>query len=126
MNPNQPDPSQMLPSNLLRGGQTSPGQIFQQNPMAQNMSPAAMGGDPSLAQQPPVGSQAIDQTMPQQGQPGLPGQPQPMDESKMILDALIERGKHHSKVEAKTLDTLIKMITAGLPAQDPNQNPPTA
>jgi len=118
----------MLPPNLLRGGQTSPGQIFQQNPLQANMSPSAMGADPSTMQQPPAGSQAGNPTMPQgtpppmagmqagNGQPDS-GQPQ-VSEAQYILNVLADRLKHHSKITEKTVSTLSDMITAGLPVPD--------
>src|ERR1035437_3344474 len=105
MNPNvQSNPSMMLPPSLLRGGSTSAGQIFQQNPLAENMGPSAMGGDPTLQTPPPDGSQAVNQSMPAPMQPGQPqaGQPdgsQPqMDEASYILKVLADRLNHHSTV----------------------------
>lgn len=119
----QSNPSQMLPPNLLRGGQTTPGQMFQQNPLSQNMGPSAMGGDPSLQAPPPAGSQAVNQGVPppmQLGQPtaGQPdnGAPQ-MSEAQMILNALEDRLQHHSKITEKTVSVLSDMIQAGLPQQ---------
>ena len=129
MQPNTPtaNPSQMLPSNLLRGGQTQPGQIFQQNPLSQNMGPSAMGGDPTLQTPPPADSQAVNQSMPQPGQ-AMPGQPQgqpqagqpdgsqpQMDEAQYILKVLGDRLAHHSKITAGTVSTLQKMIESGIP-----------
>lgn len=117
------NPSQMLPSNLLRGGQTTPGQIFPQNPLATGMSPSAMGGQPGLQPPPVAGSQAINQGVPppmQLGQPtaGQPdnGAPQ-MSEAQMILNALEDRLQHHSKITEKTVSVLSDMIQAGLPQQ---------
>ena len=122
MNPNvQSNPSQMLPPSLLRGGQTSAGQIFQQNPLSQNMGPSAMGGDPTLQTPPPAGSGAVNQSMPapmQQGQPqaGQPDGSQPqMDEALYILKVLADRLNHHSKITQSTVSTLQKMIESGLP-----------
>jgi hypothetical protein len=138
MNPNvQANPSMMLPPNLLRGGQNTPGQIFQQDPLSQNMSPSAMGADPSTMQQPPAGSAANNPTMPggtpppmagmQQanGQPGA-GDPQ-LSEAQYILNVLADRLKHHSKITEKTVGTLSDMIAAGMPMPDQSQQPaPTA
>ncbi len=130
MNPQQPqaNPSMMLPPNLMRGGQTTPGQIFQQNPLSQNMSPSAMGADPSLMQQPQPGSDAGNPTMPQPpGAPGLPGEQSPqISEAQYILNALADRLKHHSKITEKTVSTLSDMIGAGLPVSNDQANAPTA
>lgn len=126
MNPiPQANPTMMLPSSLLRGGQTTPGQIFQQYPLASGMSPAAMGADPTTMQQPPIGSQANNPTMPQSPQPnyagmtqnnGQPGSGSPnMTEADYILHIMGDRLKHHSKVTEKTVNTLADMIGAGLP-----------
>jgi hypothetical protein len=123
MQPNTPtaNPSQMLPAPLLRQGQTSPGQVFQQNPLSQNVSPSAMGGDPSLQTPPPAGSQAVNQSVPPPMQAGQPmaGQPDngqaPMSESDMILQALMKRLESGSKLTHKTADTIISMIQAQLP-----------
>lgn len=133
MNPSNPTPSMMLPPSLLRGGQTTPGQLFQQNPLQQNMSPMAMGADPSVMQQPQAGSQANNPTMPGQGtdpmagqqqanaQPGS-GQPQ-ISEAQYILNVLGDRLKHHSKITEKTVNTLSDMIAAGLPVQQDQGDP---
>lgn len=126
MNPiPQANPSQMLPPNLMRGGQTSPGQIFQQDPLSQNMSPNAMGADPSVMQQPPAGSQAGNPTMPPGVPPPMAGMQQPngqpgstdpqLSEAQYILNALADRLKHHSKITEKTVNTLSDMINANGP-----------
>ena len=133
MQPTGANPSMLLPSNLLRGGSTTPGQIFQQNPLSQNMSPSAMGQQPGLQTPPPAGSQAINPTMPpgggqpmpgqpQAGQPNtaLPGQQPQISESEMILQALMKRLESHSKLTHKTADTIISMIQSQLPQPDPN------
>jgi hypothetical protein len=131
-----PQPSDMLPpqavASMIRGGGT-PGQIFQQNPLSQNMTPGAAGYDPSLAQQPAPGSQMQNPMTPpssapqagmQQPNAGVPGQtPQPqMSEAEMILKALSDRLAHHSKVTQKTIDA----ITSQLDANQAIQNAPTA
>lgn len=118
----QANPSMMLPPSLLRGGQTQPGQIFQQNPLSQNMSPGAMGADPSVMQQPAPGSQAGNPTMPPGTPPpmagmqqanGQPGSQDPqLSEAQYILNALADRLKHHSKITEKTVNTLSDMISA--------------
>src|SRR5258708_34169967 len=112
----QANPSQMLPPSLLRGGQTSPGQIFQQNPLSQNMSPSAMGGNSTVMQQPAPGSQAGNPTMPpgtpppmagiQQanGHPGT-GQEQ-LSEAQNILNALPDPLNNTSKLTDKTVHSL--------------------
>jgi hypothetical protein len=136
MNPSA-NPSMMLPPSLLRNGQTTPGQLFQQNPLSQNMSPSAMGADPSLMQQPAPGSQANNPTMPGQmpmpqagmqqpnGQPDS-GTPQ-LSEAQYILNALADRLKHHSKITEKTVNTLSDMIAANGPqSPDQQQAAPTA
>jgi hypothetical protein len=118
MQPNTPTatPSQMLPSNLLRGGQNTAGQIFQQNPLATGMSPSAMGGDPSLQTPPPAGSQAVNQSTPPMAGTGQPqnGQP-PISEAQYILEALADRLAHHSKITEKTVSTLAQMIQSQVP-----------
>ncbi len=121
----QANPSQMLPPSLLRGGQTTPGMVFQQNPLSQNMSPSAMGADPSTMQQPPAGSQAGNPTLPPGTPPPMAGMSQPngqpgstdpqLSESQYILNALDARLKHHSKITEKTVNTLSDMIAAGNP-----------
>lgn len=130
MNP-QPNAASMLPpqavASLVRSGGT-PGQLFQQNPLAENMTPGAAGYDPTLAQQPAPGSQAQNPMQPpmpdpQQGmaQPtvGQPGQdPQQLSEAQMILNALTDRLAHHSKITEKTVATLGKMIEANGSIQD--------
>lgn len=131
MNPNagSPNPTDILPlqlvASMVRRG-ADPNQMFQQNPLSQNMTPGAMGADPTTMPQPPMGSQA-QSPMPQSSmQPSMQqstGQVQPMDESTMILQALQDRLSHHSKVTEKTISTLTKMIEAGIPVQP---NPPTA
>src|SRR5579864_1848636 len=129
-------PSMMLPPNLLRGGQTQPGQIFQQNPLSQNMSQSAMGDQPGLQPPPPPGSSAINQSMP--GSPPMPqagmqqpngqhdsGNPQ-LSESQYILNVLADRLSHHSKITQKTINVLSDMITSQLPVQNEQSNAPTA
>ena len=134
------NPSQLLPSNLLRGGQTSASQIFQQNPLQQGVSPSAMGADPSLMQQPQPGSAAGNPTMPPGGGQPMPGQPQAgqpasamlgtdpqISEAQYILNALADRLKHHSRITEKTVSTLSDMIGSQLPSPDQGQqNAPTA
>ncbi len=136
----QANPSMMLPPSLLRGGQTQPGQLFPQNPLSQNMGPSAMGGDPSLMQQPPAGSQAGNPTMPPPMQPGQPqaGQPEQAmpgstnlpqtSEAEMLIKILGDRLQHHSKITQGTLGTLSKMIESGLPipGQSDQGTPPAA
>lgn len=124
-----PDPSQMLPPQgvaaaVNRGA--SPMGMFQQNPMASNVTPDAPTFDPGLATQPNAGSQAQNPMMPPQPDPqaGMQqptGGVQPMDQSTMILQALQSRLEHHSKITEKTLSTLQKMVEAGLPQPDPMQ-----
>ncbi len=130
MNP-QPNAASMLPpqavASLVRSGGT-PGQLFQQDPLSQNMTPGSAGYDPTLAQQPPPGSQAANPMQgqmpdPQQGmqQPtvGQSGQdPQQLSEAQMILQALSDRLAHHSKITEKTVSTLGKMIEANGAIQD--------
>lgn len=133
MNPNAngPQPQQMLPPQAVaaavRRG-SDPNSLFQQNPLASNVTPGAPTYDPSLAPQPPAGSQAtnpMQQSAQMQGQ--MPGGQQPMSESEMILNALIDRLGSHSKMGEKTVSTLMKMIEAGIPTQpDQQANPPTA
>lgn len=131
----QANPSMMLPPSLLRGGQTQPGQLFPQNPLSQGVSPSAMGGDPSLMQQPPAGSQASNPTIQPPMQPGQPqaGQPDQMQgatqlpqtsEAEMLIKILGDRLQHHSKITQGTLGTLSKMIEAGLPVDQ--GTPPSA
>lgn len=132
MNPiPQAKPSMMLPPSLLQGGAT-PGQIFQQAPLSQNMSPSAMGANPALMQQPPVGSQANNPTMPgqtppplagMQAQNGQPGSAQPqMSEADYILKVLGDRLGHHSKVTEKTVNTISDLIAAMIPQPTDNTN----
>src|ERR1035437_9776429 len=109
----------MLPPSLLRGGSTSAGQMFQQNPLAENMGPSAMGGDPTLQTPPPAGSCAVNQSVQPPMQPGQPqagqdGSP-PIDEAQYILNVLGDRLAHHSKITEKTISTLSSMIQAGIP-----------
>ena len=135
----QATPSQMLPPSLLRGGQTTPGMIFQQNPLQQGVSPSAMGADPSTMQQPQPGSQAGNPTMPPGGGQPMPGQPQAgqaasampgtdpqVSEAQYILNALADRLAHHSKITQKTVNVLSDMIQSQLPQDQGQQNAPTA
>lgn len=115
----------MLPPALLRGGRTSPAAFVSGGPLQTNMSPAAMGADPTVMQQPQPGSQANNPTMPgptpppvagvsaNNGQPGS-GQPQ-LSEADYILHVLGDRLAHHSKITQKTINTLADMISAQLP-----------
>lgn len=129
-----PQPQDMLPGSAVaaavrRNG--SPNGLFQQAPLQAGMTQGAAGYDPSMQTQPNAGSQAQNPMMPPQADPqaGMQqptGGVQPMDESTMILQVLQDRLAHHSKVTEKTLSTIQKMVEAQLPAQDPNQNPPTA
>ena len=121
MNPN---PSSLLPpqavaSMVRQGG--DPNSLFQQNPLAQNMTPDAMGGNPSLMQPPPPGSQAQTPGQPPmpppqagmaQPQAGVPGQEPQMSEAEMILNALSDRLAHHSKITEKTIAAITSMIDA--------------
>jgi len=136
MNPNvNTNPSNMLPANLLRQGQTSPAQLMQgQNPLATGMSPAAMGAQPGMQPPPPPGSQAVNQSAPpppgvNPGSAQLPGQPQPLNESQMILDALIQRLGSHSKISEKSVNSLLKILEAqAIPPEQQDQqqgSPPT-
>ena len=137
LNPAVPtNPSSVLPQNLLRGGQTSPAQLMQgQNPLATGVSPSSPTFNPANVTPPPPGSQAQSQMMqpPQGTQPGspqLPGQPQPMDESSMILNALIDRLGSHSKISEKSVNSLLKILEAhAIPPEQQDQqqgSPPTA
>lgn len=130
-NPQSLIPPQAVAAAVRRGG--DPNQMFQQNPMASNMTSDAMGADPSLMPPPQAGSQAQNPMLPpqpdpqagmQQPQNGLPGQPQPLDQSQMILDTLADRLAHHSKITEKTIAVLSKMIEAGLPIDQSQQQSP--
>jgi len=128
----QANPSAMLPPNLLRGGSTTPGMMFQQDPLAQNMGNGAMGAQPGLQAPPPAGSQATNQSMPPGTPPpmagmsqsnGQPGSTDPqLSESQYILNALAERLKHHSKITEKTVNTLSDMIASQQPQPDPTSD----
>lgn len=125
-----PNPQMMLPPNnvasSVRAGM-NPNALFQQSPLTSGMTPSAMGADPTVMNQPPMGSQAQNPTMP--GNPVMPGQPQAgqpatavpgqdqqqLSEAQYILNVLAERLKHHSKITEKTVSTLADMITAGNP-----------
>jgi hypothetical protein len=135
----QANPSMMLPSSLLRGGQTQPGMMFQQSPLATGMGPSAMASQPGLQPPPPADSSAINQSMPAPMQPGQPqaGQPDQMpgatqlpqpSEAEMLIKILGDRLQHHSKITQGTLGTLSKMIEAGLPIPEQNGQgtPPAA
>lgn len=117
-----PTPQSMLPpqavASMVRGGD-DPNSLFQQNPLASNMTPGAMGVDPTLMQQPPVGSQAMNPTMPPSGPAPMPpvapdGQssaPQ-LSEAEMILQALSDRLAHHSKITEKTIAAITSQLDA--------------
>lgn len=128
-----PTPQSMLPpqavASMVRNG-SDPNSLFQQNPLSQNMTPNAMGADPTLMQQPPAGSQAMNPTMPppsagpqagmaQPNMSGPDGQPQPMDESTMLIKILGERLDHHSTITEKTLGAIVKQLEANQAMQNP-------
>lgn len=134
MNPQGPNPQSLIPPQAVaaavnRGA--SPNGLFQQAPMQAGLTPGAPGYDPSMQTPPQPGT---DQTNPMaQPPPGtdpgsssLPGQPQPMSEAEMILNALTDRLNHHSKITEKTVSTLQKMLEANLPVdQSQQQGAPT-
>lgn len=125
-----PQPSDLLPPQTVQAAMarnSNANGLFNQSPMSAGLTPDAMASDPSLQSPTPPGAPPQNPMMPpqdnQQGQ--LAGQPAPLDESQMILQALTDRLKHHSSVNLKTIGTITKMIESQLP-QDPTQNPPTA
>lgn len=133
--PSQMLPPQMVASMVRNGGQ--PGQMFPQNPLSQGMTPDAMGADPTVMQQPQVGSQAMNPTMPQGQSPIAPqaGQPDQMQgaaqppqtsEAEMIIKVLGDRLAHHSKITSGTIQTLQKMIEANMPLPDSMGGTPPA
>lgn len=130
----------MLPpqavASAVRNG-SDPNSLFQSNPLAQNMTPDAMASQPGLQQVPPPGSQAQNPMFPQQPDPsagmqqpnaGVPGAAPQMDESMMLVQAVIDRLTHHSKVTEKTLAAIAKQLDANSAMQDGTApaNPPTA
>lgn len=124
-----PTPQSMLPpqavSSMVRAG-GDPNSLFPSAPLSTGMTPDAMGADPTLMQQPPAGSQAMNPTMPPSVPAPMPpvapngeSSVQPMDNAAMIINSFAKFLESHNKLSHKTADAIINQIEANSSMQQP-------